>query len=67
MLGCWAENVDKESLKELCDTAKADAAAGSLSEAMMICRTTAGVNETIEKPDFVGFRRDRAIIGPVRF
>jgi predicted PurR-regulated permease PerM len=53
MLGCWAESIDKESLEELRDTAKADAAAGSLSEAMMICRTTAGVDEADEKPDIV--------------
>jgi len=53
MLGCWAENIDKESLEELRDAAKADAAAGSLSEAMMICRTTAGVDEADEKPDII--------------
>jgi predicted PurR-regulated permease PerM len=50
MLGCWAENIDKESLEDLRDTVKADAAAGSLSEAMMVCRMAAGVNETDEKP-----------------
>jgi predicted PurR-regulated permease PerM len=50
MLGCWAENIDKEALEELRDTAKADAAAGSLSEAMMICRMTAGVGEADEDP-----------------
>jgi predicted PurR-regulated permease PerM len=43
MLGCWAEDIDKETLEALRDTAKADMAAGSLSEAMMICRTAAGV------------------------
>jgi predicted PurR-regulated permease PerM len=53
MLGCWAENIDKEALEELRETAKADTAAGSLSEAMMICRTTAGVNDVDEKPDIV--------------
>ena len=53
MLGCWAENIDKDALEELRDTAKADTAAGSLSEAMMICRITAGVNEVDEKPDVV--------------
>ena len=45
MLGCWAENIDKESLEELRELAKADTAAGSLREAMMICRTSAGVEE----------------------
>jgi predicted PurR-regulated permease PerM len=53
MLGCWAENIDKDALEELRDTAKADTVAGSLSEAMMICRITAGVNEADEKPDVV--------------
>jgi predicted PurR-regulated permease PerM len=53
MLGCWAENIDKEALEELRDAAKADAAAGSLSEAMMICRMTAGVDEADEKHDIV--------------
>jgi predicted PurR-regulated permease PerM len=43
MLGCWAEDIGKEALEELRDTAKADMVAGSLSEAMMICRTSAGV------------------------
>jgi predicted PurR-regulated permease PerM len=58
MLGCWAENIDKDALEELRETAKADTAAGSLSEAMMICRITAGVNEADEKPDAVhdGFK-----------
>ena len=51
MLGCWAENIDKEALEELRETAKADTAAASLSEAMMICRMSAGVNEADEKPD----------------
>jgi predicted PurR-regulated permease PerM len=45
VLGCWAENVDKEALEELRCTVKADTAAGSLSEAMMICRKSAGVND----------------------
>ena len=45
MLGCWADGVEKESLEELRANAKADTAAGSLREAMMICRTTAGVEE----------------------
>jgi predicted PurR-regulated permease PerM len=53
MLGCWAENIDKDALEELRETAKADTVAGSLSEAMMICRITAGVNEADEKPDVV--------------
>jgi hypothetical protein len=53
MLGCWAENIDKDALEELRDTAKADTAAGSLSEAMMICRLTAGVNEADEEPNIV--------------
>lgn len=53
VLGCWAENVDKDALEELRETTKADTAAGSLSEAMMICRITAGVNEADEKPDVV--------------
>ena len=51
MLGCWAENIDMEALEELRETAKADTAAASLSEAMMICRMSAGVNEADEKPD----------------
>jgi predicted PurR-regulated permease PerM len=51
MLGCWAENIDKEALEELRETAKADTAAASLSEAMMICRMSAGVNEADETPD----------------
>ena len=46
MLGCWAEDIDKEALEELREAAKADMAAGSLSEAMMICRTAAGAQET---------------------
>jgi predicted PurR-regulated permease PerM len=53
MLGCWAENIDKDALEELRDTAKADTVAGSLSEAMMICRITAGVTEVDERPDAV--------------
>jgi hypothetical protein len=53
MLGCWAEDIDKESLEQLRETAKADSVAGSLREAMMICRTTAGVQETDQAPDIV--------------
>ena len=53
MLGCWAEGIGKETLEELRETAKADTVAGSLSEAMMICRTTAGVRETQAVPDNV--------------
>jgi predicted PurR-regulated permease PerM len=45
MLGCWAENIDKESLEELREASKSDTAAGSLREAMMICRTKAGLWE----------------------
>lgn len=52
MLGCWAD-IDKEALEALRETAKADIAAGSLSEAMMICRTTAGVHESNEPPNHV--------------
>ncbi|MFT2612756.1 hypothetical protein, partial [Escherichia coli] len=51
MLGCWAENIDKESLEELREAAKADTAAGSLREAMMICRTSAGVEEPEGSPN----------------
>jgi predicted PurR-regulated permease PerM len=53
MLGCWAENTDKEALEELRATARADTVAGSLSEAMMICRTAAGVNEADQDPAVV--------------
>ena len=53
LLGCWAESLDKESLEELRETAKADRAAGSLSEVMMICRTTAGVNDADREPDII--------------
>ena len=53
MLGCWADGVDKESLEELRQAAKADTAAASLREAMMICRLTAGVQETIEESKVV--------------
>ena len=53
MLGCWAENIDKEALEELREVAKADLAAGSLREAMMVCRTSAGVEEIDEAPDHV--------------
>ena len=51
MLGCWAEDIDKESLEELREAAKADTAAGSLREAMMICRTSAGVEDLDGSPD----------------
>ena len=51
LLGCWADDVDKESLEELREAAKADMAAGNLREAMMICRTTAGVEELDGSPD----------------
>jgi predicted PurR-regulated permease PerM len=54
MLGCWAEDIDAEQLEELRVTAKADTAAKSLSEAMMICRTAAGAQETGGEPDIVG-------------
>ena len=53
LLGCWAENIDKESLDTLRETAKADLVAGTLREAMMICRTTAGVGETDREPRLV--------------
>jgi predicted PurR-regulated permease PerM len=53
MLGCWAENIDKESLEELREVAKADTAAGSLREAMMICRTSAGVQELEGLPSYI--------------
>jgi len=53
LLGCWAENIDKESLDALRETAKADLVAGTLREAMMICRTTAGVGETDREPRLV--------------
>lgn len=53
LLGCWAENIDKEALEELREAAKADVAAGSLREAMMICRRAAGVQDTDEPPDLV--------------
>lgn len=45
MLGCWAEDLDKATLEERRHVAKADTVAGSLSEAMMICRTIACVRE----------------------
>jgi predicted PurR-regulated permease PerM len=48
MLGCWAEDIDAEALEELRVAAKADMAAKSLSEAMMICRTAAGAPEPTE-------------------
>ena len=51
MLGCWAEDINKESLEDLRETAKADTAAGNLREAMMICRTTAGVLEINQAPN----------------
>ena len=53
MLGCWADDIDAEALEELRVTAKADTAAKSLSEAMMICRTTAGAQETSGEADLV--------------
>jgi predicted PurR-regulated permease PerM len=53
MLGCWADNIDKEPLEELREVAKADTAAGSLREAMMICRTSAGVPELVGLPNHV--------------
>ena len=53
MLGCWAENIGNEALEELRVTAKADTAAGSLSEAMMICRTTAAAGEGAQQPDII--------------
>ncbi len=52
MLGCWADGIDNESLEELRQAAKADTAAASLRDAMMICRFTAGVQETFEEPVF---------------
>jgi hypothetical protein len=57
MLGCWAEDIDKEALEELRDTAKADTVAGSLSEAMMICRTTAGVGADEPRDNVAGSLR----------
>jgi predicted PurR-regulated permease PerM len=54
LLGCWAEDIDAEALEELRVTAKADTAARSLSEAMMICRTAAGAQESKGAPDIVG-------------
>ena len=53
ILGCWAEELDAEALEELRVTAKADTAAKSLSEAMMICRTKAGAQETSGALDLV--------------
>src|SRR3984885_5632505 len=53
LLGCWAEDIDKDSLEALRETAKADLVAGSLREAMMICRTSAGVQEINQEPDIV--------------
>jgi predicted PurR-regulated permease PerM len=60
MLGCWAEGIDAEQLEELRATAKADTAAKSLSEAMMICRTAAGAQETGGEPDIVGASLSRS-------
>jgi predicted PurR-regulated permease PerM len=51
MLGCWAEDIDAEQLEELRAAAKADTAARSLSEAMMICRTEAGAQDRNGEPD----------------
>lgn len=53
MLGCWAENIDKELLEELREAAKADTVAGSLREAMMVCRTSAGVQELEGLPSYI--------------
>jgi predicted PurR-regulated permease PerM len=50
MLGCWAEDIGAEALEELRAAAKADIAAKSLSEAMMICRTAAGALESNGEP-----------------
>jgi hypothetical protein len=48
LLGCWAENLDREALEELREAAKADIAAATLREAMMMCRTAAGVQDSNE-------------------
>jgi predicted PurR-regulated permease PerM len=53
MLGCWAESLGKEALEELREAARADTAAGSLREAMMICRAAAGAQEIAEQPSLV--------------
>src|ERR1700738_2234729 len=53
LLGCWAENIDKECLEELREVTKADTAAGSLREAMMVCRTSAGVEELDGLPNHI--------------
>ena len=53
LLGCWAENLDKESLEELREAAKADMAAGGLREAMMVCRASAGAMEFDVQPNIV--------------
>jgi predicted PurR-regulated permease PerM len=53
LLGCWAENIDKELLEELREAAKADTVAGSLREAMMVCRTSAGVQELEGLPSYI--------------
>jgi hypothetical protein len=53
MLACWAENIGEESLEELREASKADIAAGTLREAMMICRTAAGVQEIDGQPGLV--------------
>lgn len=53
MLGCWAEDIDKATLEERRYVAKADTVAGSLSEAMMICRTMAGAREASEESNIV--------------
>ena len=50
VLGCWSDDIDAEQLEELRATAKADMAAKSLSEAMMICRTAAGAQGSTESP-----------------
>jgi hypothetical protein len=50
LLGCWAEDIDAESLEELRLAVKADTAARSLSEAMMICRTAASAQQGNGEP-----------------
>ena len=50
MLGCWAEDMSKEALESLREVVKADTVAGSLCEAMILCRTSAGVAEVVAEP-----------------
>lgn len=45
MLGCWAEGMDAEAAEQLRVATKADKAAVSLSEAVMICRVSAGAKD----------------------